>query len=59
METKKLQSKINLLRAQIEQIHFAGLFTTEEIFRLTDPLESELSKVTEDLNKINSNLIAS
>lgn len=52
MNIKLLQSKINLLRAQLNQLSECGLFSDEEIARLSKPLKIEMGQFDEKLNEL-------
>lgn len=45
MELKKINSRINLLKAQIEQLSSSGLFTNAEITKLSAQYRSELESL--------------
>jgi len=45
------KSKINLLNAQVAQLHDSGLFTPDEISKLTSPLVVQVNKMNEEISK--------
>jgi hypothetical protein len=59
MELKLLQSKINLLTAQLNQLIESGLFSDEEITRLSRPLKIEMAQIQPKLNEMLASLDAS
>ena len=45
------KSKINLLNAQVAQLHDSGLFTPDEISKLTSPLIVQVQLMNDELTK--------
>lgn len=45
MELKKINSRINLLKAQIDQLSNSGLFSEEEVERLSKQYSEELKQL--------------
>lgn len=45
MNAKTIQSKINLLKARLDQFTESGLFTKEEIERYAKPLQEDLKEL--------------
>lgn len=51
-EIRTIKSKINLLNAQIAQLHDSGLFSPSEISELTAPLVCQVKDLKEQINPI-------
>ena len=50
MDRKLLQSKINLLEAQLKQYNESGLFTDKEIAAFSLPSKTALAELYQELN---------
>jgi hypothetical protein len=44
-----IESKINLLNAQIDQLENSGLFSEEETIRLSAPLKGKLQQLAREI----------
>lgn len=52
MDIKLLKSQINLIEAQIKQLAECGLFSDDEINRLSRPLKIELARLHPKLEEL-------
>lgn len=54
MNIKQIQSKINLIKAQMQQLTDSGMFSKEEIERLSKPHTLELEKWEAEKDRLTS-----